>query len=107
MSLVTYLTTIRFEFDALAGSDDDLREVRVAKRLIVAKVGLGRAGLIDRLRDVVPSGAGVPVFAETPTNPTERDRSCRRGSGRYRRNAPRRGGSSTGIVGERHSHGSR
>ena len=107
MSLVTYLTTIRFEFGALAGLGDDLREVRVAKPLIVAKAGLGRAGLIERLRDVLPSGAGVPVFAETPTNPTERGRSCRRGSGRYRRNAPRRGGSSIGIVGERHSHGSR
>jgi alcohol dehydrogenase class IV len=107
MSLVTYRTTIRFEFGALAGWGDDLRELRIAKPLIVADSGLERAGLIDRLKDVLPSGAGVPVFAGTPTNPTETDRSGRSGSGRYRQNASRRGSSLIGIVEERHSHGSR
>jgi 4-hydroxybutyrate dehydrogenase len=71
MSLITYLTTIRFAPGALAGLGDDLRELNINNPLIVADAGLERAGLIDRLRNVLPNGSDVPAFTGTPTNPTE------------------------------------
>ena len=71
MSLITYLTTIRFEFGAIAGLADDLRELGIKNPLVVADVGLERAGLIERLKTVLPNGSEVAVFTGTPTNPTE------------------------------------
>lgn len=71
MSLITYLTTIRFAPGALAGLGDDLQELNIRKPLIIADAGLERAGLIDRLRNVLPNGSDVPAFTGTQTNPTE------------------------------------
>ena len=71
MSVITYLTTIRFAFGALAGLNEDLRELGIGSPLIVADEGLQRAGLINRLRDVLSDGKQAPVFTRTPTNPTE------------------------------------
>src|SRR3954470_8500194 len=71
MSLITYLTTIRFEFGAISGLADDLRELGIKNPLVVADVGLERAGLIERLKTVLPNGSEVAVFTGTPTNPTE------------------------------------
>lgn len=71
MSLITYLTTIRFEFGAIAGLSDDLRELGIENPLVVADVGLERAGLIERLKTVLQNRSEVAVFTGTPTNPTE------------------------------------
>jgi 4-hydroxybutyrate dehydrogenase len=71
MSLITYLTTIRFEFGAINGLADDLRELGIEKPLVVADAGLERAGLIERLKAVLPNGPEVAVFTGTPANPTE------------------------------------
>ena len=71
MSLITYLTTIRFEFGAITGLADDLRELEIKIPLVVADAGLERAGLIERLKTVLPNGSEVAVFTGTPTNPTE------------------------------------
>jgi alcohol dehydrogenase class IV len=72
MSLISYLTTIRFDFGALSGLPDDLQELGVKKPLIIADEGLRRAGLIDRLRAAWSGLTDAPAFTETPTNPTER-----------------------------------
>ena len=71
MSLISYLTTIRFDFGALAGLRDDLRELDIKAPLIVTDAGIARAGLVDRLKGFLPGGQDVPVFTDTPTNPTE------------------------------------
>ncbi|MBL0405556.1 iron-containing alcohol dehydrogenase [Microvirga aerilata] len=71
MSLISYLTTIRFDFGALAGLKDDLRELGIKAPLIVADAGIARVGLVDRLKELLPGGQNVPVFTDTPPNPTE------------------------------------
>jgi alcohol dehydrogenase class IV len=71
MSLITYLTTIRFDFGALQGLGDDLAELGIKAPLIITDRGIERAGLVDRLKAVLSSSQNVPVFTETPANPTE------------------------------------
>jgi alcohol dehydrogenase class IV len=71
MSLITYLTTIRFDFGALSGLGDDLRELGIKAPLVIADEGIAKAGLIDRLKTVLSAGPDLPVFTKTPTNPTE------------------------------------
>jgi alcohol dehydrogenase class IV len=72
MSLITYLTTIRFDFGASQGLADDVAELGIKAPLIIADKGIEGAGLVERLKAVLPRGQDVPVFTETPTNPTER-----------------------------------
>jgi alcohol dehydrogenase class IV len=72
MSLITYLTTVRFEFGASQGLADDVAELGIKAPLIIADKGIEGAGLVNRLKAVLPKGPDVPVFTETPTNPTER-----------------------------------
>jgi 4-hydroxybutyrate dehydrogenase len=72
MSLITYLTTIRFDFGASRGLADDVAELGIKAPLIIADKGIEGAGLVNRLKAVLPRGQDVPVFTETPTNPTER-----------------------------------
>ena len=71
MSLITYLTTIRFQAGALADVGNDLRELGIKAPLIVADAGIVRAGLVDLLKEVLSVGQDVPVFTDTPMNPTE------------------------------------
>jgi hypothetical protein len=71
MSLITYLTTIRFQAGALAEIGNDLRELGIKAPLIVADAGIARAGLVDRLKELLSDGQSIPVFTDTPTNPTE------------------------------------
>lgn len=71
MSLITYLTTIRFGFGELAGLKDDLSELAVRRPLIVADEGVVRAGLVEQVVESAPQLRGSPVFRDTPTNPTE------------------------------------
>jgi 4-hydroxybutyrate dehydrogenase len=72
MSLITYLTTIRFDFGALQCLADDVAELGIKAPLIIADKGIEGAGLVNRLKAVLPREQDVPVFIETPTNPTER-----------------------------------
>ena len=71
MSLITYLTTIRFDFGASQGLSNDLTELGIKAPLMITDKGVERAGLVDRLKAVLPNGDDAPVFTETPANPTE------------------------------------
>src|SRR4051812_31550645 len=71
MSLITYLTTIRFDFGALQGLANDLSELGIKAPLIIADEGIERAGLLDRLKAALPARQDAPAFTKTPTNPTE------------------------------------
>jgi 4-hydroxybutyrate dehydrogenase len=71
MALITYLTTIRFGFGELAALGEDLAAVAIRTPLIVADEGVVRAGLVDRVQAADSGLRLAPVYAGTPTNPTE------------------------------------
>ncbi|MGE3830452.1 MAG: iron-containing alcohol dehydrogenase [Parvibaculaceae bacterium] len=70
MTIITYLTTIRFDFGALQGIAGDVAQLKIERPLIVTDAGLKAAGFVDRLCALLPNPA-MPVFDGTPTNPTE------------------------------------
>jgi len=71
MTLISYLTTIRFEFGAIDGIGQDLADLGIHKPLIIADEGVAKAGLVAKINAVAGSGTDLPIFTGTPTNPTE------------------------------------
>lgn len=71
MSLITYLTTVRFGFGVLAELADDLRDLGIERPMVVTDEGLVRSGLVERVVDALPAGRAAAVFDRTPGNPTE------------------------------------
>jgi 4-hydroxybutyrate dehydrogenase len=70
MNTIQYLTTIHFDFGAVATLPAELGQLNIARPLVVTDEGVRQAGLVDRI--VAAGGlADVPVFADTPPNPTE------------------------------------
>lgn len=69
MSIISYLTTIRFDFGAVNELPGDLAACSIARPLLVTDKGVRAAGLVDRVLDLMPTGA--PVYDGTPANPTE------------------------------------
>ncbi|MCU0818750.1 MAG: iron-containing alcohol dehydrogenase [Beijerinckiaceae bacterium] len=71
MPIISYLTTIRFDFGAIAGLPDDIAACGMTNPLLVTDKGVVNAGISARITALMPKGADTPVFAETPSNPTE------------------------------------
>lgn len=71
MALINYLTRIQFDFGALALLPAELQQVGITRPLIVSDKGLVAAGLVARLRTVLPGDMSAPVYDGTPENPTE------------------------------------
>ncbi|MDP6572741.1 MAG: iron-containing alcohol dehydrogenase [Rhodospirillales bacterium] len=71
MTVINYLTTIIFEHGALAKLPDEMAALGIERPLIVTDQGIVAAGLLERLRAVLPDGASAAVFDGTPPNPTE------------------------------------
>ena len=72
MSMISYLTTIRFEFGAIQGIQQDLTDLGIRKPLIIADEGVAKAGLVGKITGIIDSGADFAcLFTGTPTNPTE------------------------------------
>jgi 4-hydroxybutyrate dehydrogenase len=71
MPVISYLTTIRFDFGAIQGVQQYLTELGIKKPLIIADEGVAKAGIVGKITAVISEGAGLPVFTRTPTNPTE------------------------------------
>lgn len=71
MALITYLTTIKFGFGEIAGIEADLAGLGIRKPMIVADRGVVAAGLVQAVQQHAAGLRGAPVFADTPTNPTE------------------------------------
>ena len=69
MDIINYLTTINFGAGALASLPDAMRDLGIARPLIVSDHGIAATALLDRLKAHV--GDGAPVFLDVPTNPTE------------------------------------
>ncbi len=69
MNIITYLTTIHFGAGALASLPDAMRDLNMARPLIVSDRGIAASGLIDKLTALLP--ANPALFLDVPTNPTE------------------------------------
>src|SRR5262245_41611166 len=71
MSLLTYLTTIRFDFGVVSALGQDLSDLKIERPLIVADAGVESVGLAETLQGAGPALRGATVFDEVPSNPTE------------------------------------
>lgn len=71
MSLMVYLNRMRFARGALGALPEELGLAGIARPLIVTDGGVIAAGLLGRLRAVLPAGMEVTVFDAVPPNPTE------------------------------------
>jgi alcohol dehydrogenase class IV len=70
MSLISYLTTVRFGAGSLSELPELLAELDITRPLLVSDPGVERAGIVARVAALLPSGA--PQFLDVPSNPTER-----------------------------------
>ena len=71
MAILSYLTTTHFDFGAIRILPKELERLGVRRALIATDRGVRAAGLLDAVLAVMPGGQDVPVFDETPGNPTE------------------------------------
>ncbi len=69
MARINYLTSIEYGTGAIATLAEMLSEVSVKHPLVVADRGVQAAGLLATALAHLP--AGLPVFLDTPPNPTE------------------------------------
>jgi 4-hydroxybutyrate dehydrogenase len=69
MPRIAYLTTIEFGPGSIATLATALKELGVARPLLVADRGVVAAGLAGRAQSQLP--ADTPIFVDTPPNPTE------------------------------------
>ena len=67
-SRIAYLTAIDFGAGAISGVGDAARELGIKKPLLVADKGVQAAGLVAK---ATVSLGDVPLFLDTPPNPTE------------------------------------
>ena len=69
MGRITYLTNVDFGAGALKSLAEALRELGIARPLVVSDHGIAAAGLLERAAALLPPG--TPQFLEVPPNPTE------------------------------------
>jgi alcohol dehydrogenase class IV len=69
MARISYLTTIDFGGGEIAGLGTAIRELGMARPLLVSDRGLEAAGLVERIARHFPRHA--QAFLDTPANPTE------------------------------------
>lgn len=70
MTMISYLTTIRFGFGESDALSDELKAVGIARPLVITDRGIVAAGLAERVL-AKADGTHWPVFEGTPPNPTE------------------------------------
>ena len=71
MGLISYLTTIRFDYGALSGVGQDLIDLGIKRAMIVGDAGVVALGLVERLHMAAPALRDGVLFDEVPSNPTE------------------------------------
>jgi 4-hydroxybutyrate dehydrogenase len=72
MAFIFYLTHIHLGFDALANLDSECERIGIKRPLIITDKGVVAAGLAGRAVNAMKASARpIPVFDETPSNPTE------------------------------------
>lgn len=71
MAIISYLTTVDFDFGAIDRLGEALRRLGIRRPLLVSDHGVEAAGILDRIRARIPNEIVVATFLETPPNPTE------------------------------------
>jgi 4-hydroxybutyrate dehydrogenase len=74
MALIHYVTQIQFDFGAIRLLKQECERVGISRPLIVTDPGVRAAGIVDRALAALtgdPASSAVPVFDQTPPNPTE------------------------------------
>jgi 4-hydroxybutyrate dehydrogenase len=71
MTIITYLTHVRFEAGALSALPEDLVALNVKRPLVVTDKGVADAGLLNILRATAGDASAWASFDEAPGNPTE------------------------------------
>lgn len=71
MAVISYLTTIWFDFGAIDRLGEAISGLGIRRPLLVSDRGLEAAGLLDRVRARSPNEHAVVTFLDTPANPTE------------------------------------
>jgi 4-hydroxybutyrate dehydrogenase len=71
MAVITYLTTIQFDFGAIQLVSSECARLGIRKPLVVTDRGIRASGLLDRLQGVMDGSLGFAVYDGTPPNPTE------------------------------------
>ena len=70
MSIIYYITQVRFEFGAIKLLKQECERVGIKRPLIVTDPGVKAAGILQKALDALPD-LTVAVFDQTPSNPTE------------------------------------
>ncbi|XAQ41021.1 iron-containing alcohol dehydrogenase [Ralstonia solanacearum] len=70
MALILYLTHVHLGFGTLGELSSECARLGIRRPLLVTDKGVVAAGLAQRVLDALDMGR-VPVFDETPSNPTE------------------------------------
>lgn len=72
MPVLSFLTTTHFDHGAISQLQKSLDRNDIKRPLIATDKGIVAAGILDVVCSAMSEGASVPVFDETPGNPTER-----------------------------------
>ena len=70
MAYIFYLTHIHLGYDALQSLESECARIGVKRPLVITDKGVAAAGLANRVIESAKLGA-LPVFDDTPSNPTE------------------------------------
>ncbi|WP_428671389.1 iron-containing alcohol dehydrogenase [Reyranella sp.] len=71
MAILSYLTTTHFDFGAVRLLPKELEKLGVRRPLLATDKGVRAAGLLDVVLGTLNQGGALPVFDDTPPNPTE------------------------------------
>lgn len=71
MAILSYLTTTHFDFSAVRQLPKELKRLGVHRPLVATDKGVRANGLLDTVLGTMDDGANLPVFDDTPSNPTE------------------------------------
>ncbi|HRE20130.1 MAG TPA: iron-containing alcohol dehydrogenase [Rhabdaerophilum sp.] len=71
MPIINYLTTIRFDFGAVAALAEDIAACGMKNPLLVTDKGVVATGIAAKVAALMPMGGQTPIYDGTPSNPTE------------------------------------
>ena len=71
MALISYLTTVRLDAGARHFLADDLKAAGISRPLLVTDRGVRAVGLLDLVLKDGGIDSSIPIYDETPSNPTE------------------------------------
>lgn len=70
MAYIYYLTHIHLGYDALSQLSSECARIGIERPLVISDKGVVAAGIVRQALDALKLG-DVPLFDDTPSNPTE------------------------------------